>query len=145
MQEQDNRGVLRSGFAIEDLQFIQTDSVVTHWMLIRNGGMVGCHILVLWVRNVGRVMIRPSASFSLRAMLILWRNFCSASNLNTIAIGWRRSEISFVRNLVRELRSQKKSTSCIIPWYNGNSALFRCREAKPNVPKSRNDQRPDEG
>ena len=51
MQKQDSRGGLGSGFTIEDVQFIYTNSIVMHWMLRRGKRAVCCHFFYLVVTD----------------------------------------------------------------------------------------------
>jgi hypothetical protein len=66
MQKQDSRGVLWTGFAIEDIQVIRTASLVTHWMLLRNELAICCHLsqlvvidLCLW-RGSAQISMNPA-------------------------------------------------------------------------------------
>ncbi len=43
MQKQDSRGVLWAGFTIKDVQFIHTNRVVTHWILLEGERAVCYH------------------------------------------------------------------------------------------------------
>jgi hypothetical protein len=78
-----------------------------------------------------------SSSFGLRAMLIfLAQPFARQQVIQNEK--WVERERNFIRSKSRtEFRNQEKSTSCIIPWYNGNSAIFRCTNVKSNISKSR--------
>ena len=49
MQEQDSWGGLGAGFTIEDVQFIDTNSIVMHWMLRRDEWAVCWHFSYLVV------------------------------------------------------------------------------------------------
>ena len=65
MQKQNSRCVLRTGLAIEDVQFIHTNGVITHWIWHREGWVVFCHFLNWWVPSVAAIVV---GSFSLSSM-----------------------------------------------------------------------------
>jgi hypothetical protein len=53
MQKQDSRGGLGAGFAIEDIQFIDTNILVTHWMLLGDEWGVCCHAHIGGLQPIG--------------------------------------------------------------------------------------------
>ena len=48
VQQQDSGGVVRPSLAVEDVQFIHTNSLVTHWMFRGDEGAFCFHIFIRW-------------------------------------------------------------------------------------------------
>jgi hypothetical protein len=69
MQEQDSWGGLEAGFTIEDVQFIDTNRIVMHWMLRMDKWAVCCHFSYLvvidfylvWIYKEGIAMTSKSS------------------------------------------------------------------------------------